>query len=95
MASPGRQEEMIDSFKDRSGSSVRRSCRVLGLRRQTYYRRKQGFRVEERDKEVVDILHRVTKRFIAWGFWISFTTFGVMVTLGIISGCIVYGNRKS
>ncbi len=63
---------MIDLFKDRSGGSVRRSCRVLGLRRQTYYRRKQGFRVEERDKEVMEMLHRVTKRFIAWGFWMVF-----------------------
>ena len=72
MASPGRQEEMIDLLKDRSGSSVRRSCRVLGLRRQTYHRRKLGFRVEERDNEVVEILHRVTNRFIAWGFWLVF-----------------------
>ena len=53
MAGPGRQEEMIDTLKDQSGSSVRRSCRVLGLRRQIYHRRKLGFRVEERDKEVV------------------------------------------
>ena len=72
MASPGRQEEMIDLLKDRSGSSVRRSCRVLGLRRQTYHRRKLGFRVEERDNEVAEILHRVTNRFIAWGFWLVF-----------------------
>jgi putative transposase len=72
MAGPGRQEEMIDSFKERSGGSVRRSCRVLGLRRQTYYRRKQGFRIEERDKEGIEMLHRVTKRFIAWGFWMVF-----------------------
>ncbi|MBK8702919.1 MAG: hypothetical protein IPN33_04440 [Saprospiraceae bacterium] len=68
MASPGRQEEMIDLCKERSGGSVRRSCRVLGLRRQTYYRRKQGFRIEERDKELIELLHGVTKRFIAWGF---------------------------
>jgi len=72
MASPGRQEEMIDTLKDQSGSSVRRSCRVLGLRRQTYHRRKLGFRVEERDKEIIEMLHRVTKRFIAWGFWLVF-----------------------
>ncbi len=72
MASPGRQEEMIGLLQERSGSSVRRSCRVLGLRRQTYYRRKQGFRMEERDKEVIEMLHRVTKRFIAWGFWMVF-----------------------
>lgn len=72
MASPRRQEEMIDLFKERSGGSLRRTCRVLGLRRQTYYRRKHGFRVEERDREVAEMLHRVTKRFIAWGFWMVF-----------------------
>lgn len=72
MAGPRRREEMIDSFKERSGGSVRRSCRVPGLHRQTYYRRKQGFRMEERDKEVIEMLHRVTKRFIARGFWMVF-----------------------
>jgi hypothetical protein len=49
---------MIDSLQEQSGGSVRRSCRVLGLRRQTYYRRKQGFRTEERDKENIGMLHR-------------------------------------
>ena len=63
---------MIDEVKTAKQTSVRRSCSVLGLRRQTYYRRKQGHRPEEVDQVIADILHRVTKRFIAWGFWIVF-----------------------
>lgn len=63
---------MIDFTKDQLGTTVRRSCRVLGIRRQTYYRRKQGYRSEDRDNELAALLHRVTKRFIAWGFWMVF-----------------------
>ena len=44
----------------------------MGFRRQTYYRRKQGYRPEEKDQEIADLLHLVTKRFIAWGFWMVF-----------------------
>lgn len=68
MASPERQKEMLNLFKERYDSSVRYSCRALGLRRQTYYRRKQVFRTEERDKEVIEMLYRVTKRLIAWSW---------------------------
>jgi len=48
--------------------SIRRSCRVLGFRRQTYYRRKQGHRPEQADDELAELLHQITKRFVAWGF---------------------------
>ena len=63
---------MIDSVKIDQQQSVRRSCTVLGFRRQTYYRRKQGYRPEEQDQQIADLLHQVTKRFIAWGFWLVF-----------------------
>lgn len=63
---------MIDQIKLDQQQSVRRSCAVLGFRRQTYYHRKQGHRSEERDQQIADLLHQVTKRFIAWGFWMVF-----------------------
>lgn len=63
---------MIDTVKIDQQQSVRRSCTVLGFRRQTYYRRKQGYRSEEQDQQIADLLHRLTKRFIAWGFWLVF-----------------------
>lgn len=63
---------MIDTVKMDQQQSVRRSCTVLGFRRQTYYHRKQGYRPEEQDQQIADLLHRVTKRFIAWGFWLVF-----------------------
>ncbi len=72
MESPGRQEEMIDEVKQLNKVSARRGCVVLGFRRQTYYRRKQGHRREEKDAETAALLHRVTKRFVAWGFWMVF-----------------------
>ena len=37
--------------------SIRRTCVVLGLRRQTYYSRKSGHRPEEIDEEIADLLH--------------------------------------
>ena len=49
--------------------SIRRTCVVLGLRRQTYYSRKSGHRPEEIDEEIADLLHQMTKRFVSWGFW--------------------------
>ena len=52
--------------------SVRRSCAVLGFRRQSYYHRKRGHRPEERDQEIADLLYQATQRFIAWGFWMVF-----------------------
>lgn len=63
---------MIDQVKRLKKVSARRGCVVLGLRRQTYYRRKQGHRPEEKDVEIAALLHRVTKRFVAWGFWMVF-----------------------
>ena len=59
---------------DRIGKahSVRRKSRVLGLRRQTYYARKRGQRPEQEDQRVAEQLHRLTKQFVAWGFWLVF-----------------------
>ena len=52
--------------------SVRRKSGVLGLRRQTYYARKRGHRPEEEDTRIAEQLHRLTKQFVAWGFWLVF-----------------------
>lgn len=49
--------------------SVRRCGLVLGIRRQSYYKRKGGHRPEKLDEQIAEMLHRVTKRFVAWGFW--------------------------
>jgi putative transposase len=53
-------------------SSVRRKSGVLGLRRQTYYARKRGQRPEEEDNRIAEQLHRITKQFVDWGFWLVF-----------------------
>ncbi|MEO1255721.1 MAG: IS3 family transposase [Bacteroidota bacterium] len=60
---------MIDQTSHRQFSSIRKSCRVLGLDRQQYYNRKKGNRTETYDDELRGLLHQITKRFIAWGFW--------------------------
>ena len=52
--------------------SVRRKSGVLGLRRQTYYARKRGQRPEQEDQRIAEQLHRLTKQFVAWGFWLVF-----------------------
>lgn len=61
---------MVDEI--RPDQSVRLKCVVLGFRRQSYYRRKQGHRPEEMDLMIADLLHQITRRFIAWGFWMVF-----------------------
>ena len=61
---------MVDQIQP--SRSVRRKCVVLGFRRQSYYRRKQGHRPEELDQEIADLLHQVVNRFVAWGFWMVF-----------------------
>ena len=43
---------MIDQVKVDQKTSVRKSCAVLGFRRQTYYDRKQGHRPEELDRYI-------------------------------------------
>lgn len=63
---------MIDHFKEQRGVSIRQCCSVLGFRRQSYYRRKQGHRPEELDARIAELLHQVTRRFVAWGFWMVF-----------------------
>lgn len=52
--------------------SIRRKSGVLGLRRQTYYARKRRHRLEQEDKRIAEQLHRLTKQFVAWGFWLVF-----------------------
>lgn len=59
-------------MKKKRGHSIRRNCRVLGFRRQTYYRRLAGHRPEELDQQIADLLHQVTTKFVAWGFWMVF-----------------------
>jgi putative transposase len=63
---------MIDQIISQPDRSVRQSCRVLGIRRQTYYSRKQGNRPEESDEQLMELLKRTCSRFIAWGFWMIF-----------------------
>lgn len=63
---------MIDEVQIAKQTSIRRSCDVLGFRRQTYYKRKQGYRPEELDQHIADLLHQITRRFVAWGFWMVF-----------------------
>jgi putative transposase len=63
---------MIDQIKTDQEVSIRRSIGVLGFRRQTYYGRKEGHRPEELDAFIADLLHQVTNRFLAWGFWMVF-----------------------
>ncbi len=52
--------------------SIRRKCKVLGVRRQSYYRRKAGHRPEEVDQQIWDLLHQTTRKYVAWGFWMVF-----------------------
>jgi putative transposase len=63
---------MIDQISRQPERSVRRSCRVLGIRRQTYHHRKSGHRAEERDEALKGLLQRTCDRFVAWGFWMIF-----------------------
>lgn len=63
---------MIDHFKVNKQVKIRQSCRVLGYRRKTYYHRKKGHRPEELDAFIAALLHQVTTRFVAWGFWLVF-----------------------
>lgn len=63
---------MIDQITRQPARSVRRSCRVLGIRRKTYYNRKRGNRPEELDEQLIDLLKRTCSRFVAWGFWMTF-----------------------
>ena len=55
-----------------TGHSVRRKCKVLGIRRQSYYRRKAGHRPEATDQQIADLLHQTVGEFVAWGFWMVF-----------------------
>ncbi len=59
-------------MEDGCSRSLRKTCRVLGFRRATYYSRRQGHRPEEVDAELSDLLRRTASRFICWGFWMIF-----------------------
>jgi putative transposase len=61
---------MMDVLGD--NYSIRSRCKVLGLRRQTYHRRKSGHRPERADDGLRKLLHTLTGRYIAWGFWMIF-----------------------
>lgn len=63
---------MIDQIIRHPEHSVRRGCRVLGFRRQTYHNRKKGNRPEERDELLTELLKKTCGIFIAWGFWMVF-----------------------
>lgn len=63
---------MIEAINTKRGRSIRRCCRALGFRRQTYHKRRNGHRPEELDLQIADLLHQVTNRFVAWGFWMVF-----------------------
>jgi putative transposase len=63
---------MIVQVREQFGYSVRRICCVLGIRRQTYYRRKKGNQPQDREEELIGLLQRTCQRFVAWGFWMVF-----------------------
>ena len=63
---------MITKVKKKRNASIRRSCSVLGFRRQTYHSRIAGHRPEAADHEIAELLHQITQRFVAWGFWMVF-----------------------
>ena len=61
---------MIDRIRQRDATkSVRLCCRVLGFRRQTYYRRKRGHRPDVVDDELAAVLRRACEDYPYWGFW--------------------------
>jgi putative transposase len=63
---------VIAQITGQSDKSIRRACRVLGIRRQTYHSRKGGKRPEERDEELAKLLRSTCMQFVAWGFWMIF-----------------------
>lgn len=65
----GRKEQVIDRAKAAHQRSTRRCCRVLGIRRTTYQRRKAGHRPEQRDEELAKVLRTTADEHISWGFW--------------------------
>lgn len=62
----------MDRIHSTKACSIRHCSKVLGIRRQTYYHRKQGFRSEHRDDALKTMLQGVTRQFLAWGFWMVF-----------------------
>jgi hypothetical protein len=65
---------MIDQIKSRLQQSVRNCCRVLGIRRTTYYSRKRGFRPEEKDEALAKVLGLQLLSMLVGGFGKSLTT---------------------
>lgn len=60
---------MIDQIKLGRQQSVRCCCRVLGIRRTTYYTRKRGIRSEQKDELLVKVLRATAEEHLSWGFW--------------------------
>ena len=72
MASPGRQEKVIDEVRFGQQQSIRRCCRVLGMRRSTYHSRKAGHRPDQVDQALAKVLRVTAEEHVAWGFWMIF-----------------------
>jgi putative transposase len=60
----------MDALGDKG--SIRRKCLVLGIRRQTFHRRKAGNRPERRNDLLRQMLHELSAQYVAWGFWMIF-----------------------
>ena len=60
---------MIDRIKTVTQQSVRCCCRVLGIRRTTYYARKRGIRPEQKDALLAKVLRVTAEEHLSWGFW--------------------------
>lgn len=60
---------MIDQIKTVTQQSVRCCCRVLGIRRTTYYTRKRGIRPEQKDELLAKVLRATAEEHLSWGFW--------------------------
>lgn len=64
---------MIDTLREQQSWSVRRVCRVLGFRRATYHRRKDGHRPEQLDEALAKVLRATAEEYVSWGFWMIFS----------------------
>jgi len=60
---------MIDRIKTGTQQSVRCCCRVLGIRRTTYYERKRGIRPQQKDELLAKVLRATAEEYLSWGFW--------------------------
>ena len=63
---------MIDEVRFGQQQSIRRCCRVLGMRRSTYHSRKAGHRPDQVDQALAKVLRVTAEEHVAWGFWMIF-----------------------